>query len=91
MSATVKASVTDIRRGDGIAVVVRGEDGCLGEDVASASPLEDDRMSILLVAQEPDGTAPDDVEPLDRVAAVENRCTRREDTFRAAKAGEQFG
>jgi len=70
---------------------VSGEDGRLGEDVASASPLEDDRMSILLVAQEPDGPAPDDVEPLDRVAAVEDGGTRREDTFRAAKAGKQSG
>jgi hypothetical protein len=79
------------RQGGGIAVVVRGEDGCLGEDVAAASPLEDDRMSILLVTQEPDGPAPDDMEPVDRIAAVEDGGTRRENPLRSAKMVEQFG
>ena len=51
---------------------------------------KDDRMSILLVAQKPDGPAPDDVEPLHRIAAVEDGSTRREEPFRAAKAGEEF-
>jgi hypothetical protein len=69
---------------------MRGEDRCLGEDVAAASPLEDDRLSILLVAQEPDGSSPDQMNSLDRIAAVEDGGTRRENPLCAAKVGKQF-